>query len=106
MIHQLHAFSYMAFFPVWLDQHMEEVLVPSPVCSKAQAKNLREAPGEFPHNMQVCIFPQNNMKMSTHKSVLQSSHHIGIEALPLHVDKVFFPSQKLYMNKFFYADRL
>ena len=67
MIHQLHAVSSISFFRVYLDQHMEEVFL-SVWYPKGQSKNLQLAPGEFPDNMRLCIFPLNNMERSTCKS--------------------------------------
>ena len=62
---------------------------------------LHLAPGEFLDNMPLSIFPSNNMEMSTHKSYFKNRHHVGIEALPCHVDKVFYLNKKFYKYKFF-----
>ena len=65
---------------------------------------LHLAPGEFLDNMPLCIFPLNNMERSTGKSDFQNRHHVGIESLSWHVDKVYCPNQKFYKYKFFFVD--
>ena len=71
---------------------------------KGQSKNLQLAPGDFPDNMPLCIFPLNNMERSTSKSDYQNHDHVGIEWLPWHVDKVFCPNKKFYKYKFYFVD--
>ena len=82
---------------------MEEVFL-SIRYLKGQSKNLQLAPGEFPENMPLYIFPVNKMDRSTGKSDFQNHHHVEIKSLPWHVDKVFCPNKKFYKYKFFLVD--